>query len=268
MSRGRHKRLPCDPQHSRSPSIALPYQNSKMPAEPQDHDVVAVIARSPWFEGLPDDAHQQLATAARVRSYRKGSYLFAAGETSTNVYCILSGRIRLLITSALGQEFAITDLHSEAWLGEQFIATDIRIALNALISEAATILLVPCNVLIEVGESHPRMYQKLFIETMQRSRGINRLISGMAFYPLKSRLAGWLLKLLDEHGHESAAGVTLDVNLSQNDLAQLSLGSRQRVNKILSEWRDQEIIELQGNRYLIRDKNALVAETRLKEPDK
>ena len=239
-----------------------------MPTEPQDPDVVAVIARSPWFQGLPDAAHQQLPTAARVRAYEKGSYLFAAGEASTSVYCILAGRIRLLITSALGQEFAITDLHPEAWLGEQFIATDFRTALNALISEAATVLVVPCTVLVEVGEAHPQMYKKLFVETMQRSRGIYRLLSGMAFYPLKSRLAGWLLQLVNEHGQESDAGVTIDVKLSQNDLAQLSLGSRQRVNKILSEWREHGIIELQGNRYLIRNKDALVAETKLKEPDK
>lgn len=239
-----------------------------MPAQAQGYDVVAVIARSPWFQGLPDAAHQQLAAAARVRSYKKGGYLFAAGEVSSNVYCVLQGRIRLLITSALGQEFAITDLHPEAWLGEQFIATEFRTALNALISEPATVLVVPCNVLVEVGESHPQMYQKLFVETMQRSRGIYRLLSGMAFYPLKSRLAGWLLQLVNEHGQESDAGVTLDVNLSQNDLAQLSLGSRQRVNKILSEWREQGIIELQNNRYLIRNKGALIAETKLKDPDK
>lgn len=239
-----------------------------MPAEQQDHDVVAVIARSPWFAGLPDAAHQQLADAGRIRACKKGSHLFSAGEISTSVYCVLTGRVRLLITSALGQEFAITDLHPEAWLGEQFIATDFRTALNALVSEDAEILAVPCNVLVEVGESHPKLYQNLFVETMHRSRGIYRLVSGMAFYPLKSRLAGWLLQLVNEHGQESDAGVTLDVNLSQNDLAQLSLGSRQRVNKILSEWREQGIIELQSNRYLIRDKDALIAETKLKDPKK
>ena len=53
-----------------------------------------------------------------------------------------------------------------------------------------------------------------------------------------------------------------------HDLAQLSLGSRQRINKILSEWREQGIIELEGHRYIVRDKDALVAETRLKDPDK
>lgn len=233
-----------------------------------DHDVVAIVARSSWFAGLPATAHQKLAAAARIRQYRKGSFLFSAGETGTHVFCILAGRVRVLITSVVGQEFAITDLHPEAWLGEQFMAAERRTPLNALVNEEATVLSIPCSVLVEVGESHPEMYKGFFAETMQRSRGIYRILSGMAFYPLRSRLAGWLLQLISEHGQESDAGVTLDVKLSQNDLAQLSLGSRQRINKILSEWRERGIVELQGHRYLIRDKDALVAETRLKDPDK
>ena len=240
----------------------------QMSSESHDHDVVGIIARSPWFAGLPVEAHRKLAAAARIRSYRKGNYLFAAGESSSSVYCVLSGRIRLLIISAVGQEFAITDLNPESWLGEQFIATDIRTPLNALINEDATVLSVPCSVLVDVGESHPKMYRNLFVETMQRQRGITRILSGMAFYPLRSRLAGWLMHLVSEHGQEGEDGVTLDVNLSQNDLAQLSLGSRQRINKILSEWRERGIIELAGHRYIIRDTDALIAETKLKDPDK
>lgn len=239
-----------------------------MHAESQDHDVVAVIARSPWFTGLPEDAHNKLAAAARIRNYQKGSYLFTAGETCTSVFCVLAGRVRVIITSVVGQEFAITDMNPEAWLGEHFIDTDFRMPLNALVHEDAEILNIPCSVLVDVGETHPQMYRMLFAETMQRSRGIYRILSGMAFYPLRSRLAGWLLQLISEHGQESEAGVTIDVNLSQNDLAQLSLGSRQRINKILSEWREQGIIELEGHRYIVRDKDALVAETRLKDPDK
>jgi hypothetical protein len=58
-------------------------------------------------------------------------------------------------------------------------------------------------------------------------------------------VASWLIELLKKHGQEEEAGVYLDSHLSQNDLAQLSLGSRQRINKILSEWRERGIIELE-----------------------
>jgi signal-transduction protein with cAMP-binding, CBS, and nucleotidyltransferase domain len=74
-----------------------------MSADVQDFDIVAIISRSPWFEGLPADSHQRLAEAARIRSYRKNSYLYTIGETSKDVYCILSGRIRLLFSPLICQ---------------------------------------------------------------------------------------------------------------------------------------------------------------------
>ena len=55
--------------------------------------------------------------------------------------------------------------------------------------------------------------------------------------------------------------------MSQNDLAQLTLGSRQRVNKILGEWREKGIVVVEDNNYLIKDLAALEAETRLQQED-
>jgi CRP-like cAMP-binding protein len=238
-----------------------------MNADVRDHDIVGIIARSPWFEGLPGNAHKQLADAARIRSYRKNSYLYTIGEKSSDVFCILSGRIRLLLSSAIGQEYAITDLEPEAWLGEQFLAVERPTMIDARIAESATVLVIPKASVLSVGDQYPQMYKKIFVENILRSQGIYVLLLGMAFYPLRSRLAGRFLALIEEHGKQEDEGVYLDVHLSQNDFAQLSLGSRQRINKILSEWRERGIIELQSNHYLIRDVDALTREMELHDHD-
>ena len=234
---------------------------------PKEHDVIGVVSRSPWFEGLPRDALERLAAAARVRSYRKNSYLFTAGENAGDVFCVLSGRIRLLITSAIGQAFAITDLGPESWLNEATLASDLPRMIDAQVNENAAVMLIPRGVILDVANAHPQIFRKLFVEHVLRTRGVYTILGGMAFYPLKSRLAGWLLQLAGEHGQQTPRGISLDVNLSQNDLAQLSLGSRQRINKILGEWRERKIIELDGSRYLILDLDALTEETVLKDTE-
>ncbi len=233
----------------------------------RNEDLIGVIARAPWFEGLPADAQRSLVESGTVRSYAKNSYLFTAGQITSDVYCILSGRIRLLITSAIGQEFALTDLESEAWLNEAGLAGKLPRMLDAKVAEAARVLAIPAQAVKMVGENYPDMYRKLFVDHVLRTRGIYVLLTGMAFYPLRARLAGWLLQLVEDHGRTTAEGVHLDVNLSQNDLAQLSLGSRQRINKILGEWRAAGVIELRANRYIVRDMDALGRETELKNSD-
>jgi CRP-like cAMP-binding protein len=239
-----------------------------MNADARDYDIVGIISRSPWFEDLPDKAYARLAEAARIRTYRKNSYLYTSGEVGTEVFCVLSGRIRLLLTSAIGQEYAVTDYESETWLGGEFLSgTNNPARLDAQINETATVLTVPRSLILDLAKQHPQIFQRLFTDYMLRFSGVITLLQAMAFYPLRSRLAGWFLELIEHHGEKGDEGVYLDMHLSQNDFAQLSLGSRQRINKILSEWRERGIIELESNRYLIRDIEALRDETELKDHD-
>lgn len=238
-----------------------------MISQKETFDVVEVIARSPWFKAMPSEAHQELAAASRVREFARNSYLFTTGEVSNDVYCVLSGRIRLSISSALGQEFAITDLGPDSWLGEQILAGDLPRVLDAQIAEKAAVLLIARQPLQSIGERFPQMYRDMFIQHIHRSRGVYVLLSGMAFYPLKSRLAGRLLELAEKHGQPGDGGIYLNLNISQNDFARLSLGSRQRVNKILGEWRDRGIVVVENNNYLIKDLAALEAETELQQED-
>jgi CRP/FNR family cyclic AMP-dependent transcriptional regulator len=234
-----------------------------MKVNASDYDIAGIISESPWFQGLPDDALARLAEAARVRSFRKNSYLYTSGEIGSEIYCILSGRVRLLLTSAIGQEYAITDSEAGSWLGGEFLSGDNPARLDVQINETAAVLTLPRTLVLEIADQHPQVFKQLFSDYMVRLSGVMTLLQGMAFYPLRARLAGWLIELLEQHGQKEEAGIYLDTRLSQNDLAQLSLGSRQRINKILGEWRERGIIELEGGQYLVRDMSALVNEREL-----
>ncbi|MGI9249544.1 MAG: Crp/Fnr family transcriptional regulator, partial [Woeseiaceae bacterium] len=215
-----------------------------MNAHAHEYDVAGIISRSPWFQGLPEKELSHLAEAARIRSYRKNSYLYTSGEMGSEVYCLLSGRVRLLLTSAIGQEYAVTDYDAGTWLGGEFLSGDNPARLDVQIAETTKALTVPRALVLDVADQHPQVFKHLFSDYMVRLSGLMQLLQGMAFYPLRARLAGWLIELLEKHGQKEKAGVYLDTHLSQNDLAQLSLGSRQRINKILSEWRERGIIEV------------------------
>jgi CRP/FNR family cyclic AMP-dependent transcriptional regulator len=240
---------------------------SAMQANVRDYDIAGIISQSPWFQGLPEKALTRLAEAARIRSFRKKSYLYTSGEKGSEVYCLLAGRVRLLLTSAIGQEYAVTDYDAGTWLGGEFLSGDNPARLDVQINETATVLTLPRTLVLEIANEYPDVFKRLFSDYMVRFAGLMLLLQGMAFYPLRARLAGWLIELLEKHGQKEEAGVYLDTRLSQNDLAQLSLGSRQRINKILSEWRERGIIEVEGSRYLVRDMSALVHETELQDRD-
>ncbi len=148
-------------------------------------------------DGIPEQALARLAEGARIRSYRKNSYLYSTGEQGSEVYCLLAGRVRLLMTSAIGQEYAVTDCEAGTWLGGEFLSGDNPARLDVQINKALTVLTIPRTLVLEIANEHPQVFKALFSDYMSRFAGLMVLLQGMAFYPLRSRLAGWLLELLE-----------------------------------------------------------------------
>jgi CRP/FNR family cyclic AMP-dependent transcriptional regulator len=220
-------------------------------------DIKAVVQRSPWFAGIPEEGINKLVTAAQVKQWPAGSCLYAAGESTTVIHCVLSGRVRLFISSASGSEFTITDKEQESWLAQQSLVGDQTRMLTAQVKATADVLTIPRVVVLEVGDQFPILYKNLFRTELQNARGLYELFSGMLFYPLRVRLAGRLLELLEEHGQDIGTGIMLETRLSQNDFANLALGSRQRVNKIFREWNERGILSMEGDKYLVTDIDGL-----------
>ena len=76
------------------------------------------IASSEWFEEAPDDILDRLVDSMHLRQVPANTYLWAMGETNTEMFGIVDGRVRMYISSAMGQEFALIDREDGAWLGE------------------------------------------------------------------------------------------------------------------------------------------------------
>lgn len=228
-------------------------------------DILEIIARSPWFKNLPFEAHQALAEGAEIRHVDNNTFLWGAGEKTTEMYCVLSGMVRLNIVSAQGQEFTILDIENEFWFNEVGLLSDLGRVNEAIIKGPTCLLVLPRATAYPVGERFPLMYKNLFTEYMSRTRRFYELLGGMLFYSLKVRLAGRILELLKQHGEVVEDGTYLNVNLSQNDFARLCLGSRQRVNKVFREWNNQKVMVMRNDRYFIPDMAALEKEIDISE---
>ncbi len=230
-------------------------------------DIVAAVAKAVWLNGVDDATIEQIAGHARVRRFAVDSYVFSIGDPCEDIYGVLSGRVRIKLTSEAGQEFAIVDVTENSWFGEFAIPGDSQRNLDAQVIEEAEIVVIPAGVIREAAMQNPSIYQQMISKLIGDSRGIYQLLSWLAFYPLRSRLARRLLLLANDHGRETDDGVVIELKMSQSDFALLSLGSRQRVNMILSEWRERGIVDKRSARYVIRDIAALEREVDVDEDD-
>jgi CRP-like cAMP-binding protein len=223
-------------------------------------DKHAFISRSPWFEGAPADCLDSLATGATIRRLAANSFLWTAGQTTGDIFGLVSGRLRISITGAAGQEYALADWEEGAWLGEQVLGLHEPNMLEVRALAPSELLAIPRQVVLEVGNIWPAMYRNLFRADWVNTRGLYEILSAVMFYPLAARLAGRVLALIDEHGRRVDGGILIDIKLSQNDFARLSMGSRQRVNRIFRDWDKRGLVVTRDDHLLIMDIKGLQRE--------
>ena len=218
------------------------------------------IQRSSWFTGIPSDVLDDLVAASSYKSMGANTYLWAMGDRTSQVFGIVSGRVRTALSSAMGQEFVLNDCEPGSWLGAPSVVNDFERLIEAKTVSNSEILLIGRQAMLAAAEAWPQLNHNLLRHNVQDSRGLYLLLTGMAFYPLRARVAGRLVELGREHGSELEGGVLLGLKVSQNDFARLAVGSRQRVNGIFREWEKSGLVEHRNDLLWIRDMTALEGE--------
>ncbi|WP_146004198.1 Crp/Fnr family transcriptional regulator [Halioglobus japonicus] len=225
-----------------------------------NREPLELVRHSPWFQGLPEEALETLASTAQFRDMTQGQYIYEQGVPTTEVFCIVSGRVRVSLMSPNGQEFALVEREPGTWFGEPGLVSDEGRVIEAKVIDSTRLLVIPRDTVLRVGAQHPLMYENLFRYSLGILRGLHELIGGILFYPLKARVAGRLLHLCEEHGVAQDEGVLVEIKVSQNDFARLALGSRQRVNRVFRDWVSRGLIEHRGDHVWVRDLDELEAE--------
>ncbi|MEH6518925.1 MAG: Crp/Fnr family transcriptional regulator [Halioglobus sp.] len=223
------------------------------------------VVNSAWFQDLPDTAIDALATAAQIKPFPVNSFIYSQGEKTTELYCIISGRVRVSVSGINGQEFAIIDRENGAWFGEPCLVDDEPRVIDARVIAPSEILVIPRSVVRNIADQNPIIYKALFTHTFLNTRGLYQIIAGILFSPLKVRVAGRLLHLIEEHGVAVEGGYLIDIKVSQNDFARLALGSRQRINGVFSEWRARGLLETREDHLFIKDIEGIRADMEISE---
>jgi CRP-like cAMP-binding protein len=90
-----------------------------------------------------------------------------------------------------------------------------------------------------------------------RVRYTTEYTEDLAFLDVYGRVAKRLLELADGYGVEKEQGVEIELRLTQSDLASLVGASRESVNKVLGAFRDQGLVEVEGQKITILDPRVL-----------
>jgi CRP-like cAMP-binding protein len=91
----------------------------------------------------------------------------------------------------------------------------------------------------------------------QRLRQTSAALEDALLRDAPSRVARGLLRLAGTFGKQEAAGLRLDIKLSQQQIGNLIGISRESINKYIVEWSRGDILAVNNGYITITDKEAL-----------
>jgi CRP/FNR family cyclic AMP-dependent transcriptional regulator len=214
-------------------------------------EAARLFSEAPLFAGLDREAIDALATRAFRRSFARGQTVFVEGELGRSLFVVADGLVKVAVTSPAGAELALTTLRPPDSFGELPLIDGGPRSASATALVDTTLLALDRDTFLAVIEERPELLDSLLRSLGSLLRRLTEQAGDLVFLDLHARVAKLLLRLAEREGRYAEDRITLDLRLTQSDLADLVGGSRQSVNQILRSFERRGLLELHGREIRI-----------------
>lgn len=201
-----------------------------------------ILRASPAFGGLDEASLDALEALSVNRRFQPGETLFRQGEPGTALFGVISGKIRVSVSSAQGQELHLNLIEPGEIVGEiAFIDGGPRTATGTA-AAPTTCFTIARGPFFALLDRRPQISRHLLYLLCERVRWTSRLVADSAFLSVPDRMLT-RLKDLAPSGERLPDG-RIRVRISQQELADYLGVSRQVVNGYLRRWQAEGRVTL------------------------
>jgi len=204
----------------------------------------AVVRSGSWFKTLPAMLQEALLSAANECRLGAKERLFARGDESDGLYCVVEGAIKLTGTAASGKEAILAIIDAPTWFGEIALFDGQARTHDAWADEPATVLHIRGQYLTTLLQAHPEWWREFGVLLSQKIRLAFTAMEAVSLASLQVRLAQRLLIMTQ--GIDGLEGSSKRIiRVPQEQLGQMLAISRQTVNQLLKQMEADGVIQLQ-----------------------
>lgn len=215
--------------------------------------LVEMLGQTALFGPLDVDERRSIAAEMREVQYGAGQIVFGRGDPGRDIFLVTAGRVRLSVLTPEGRELSFAHAESGQVFGEIAVLDGgVRTADATAVTKvvAQSLSKGSVNRLVEASAA---VRQSVIRFLCNRVREADQQLEGIALYPIEVRLARFFLAAARQKtGADGEGRVTLDLPISQSELALLIGASRPKVNAALALLEDGGAIE-RSDKQLICD---------------
>jgi CRP-like cAMP-binding protein len=222
-------------------------------------DKVSALRRAALFGGLDEAALAALASRAVARRLSRGEVLFVAGEEARGLYVVVEGALRAFRVGADGREQVVHVERAPATIAEVPVFDEGLYPSTVAAEEETAVLFIDKRDVRRLCLERPQIALAALKLLAARLRRCAELVEELSLREVGQRLAGFLLAEARAKGARTDEGLTVELGLTNQQLAARIGTVREVVSRTLARLQQDGLIRAEGRRLVIPDERALAA---------
>jgi CRP-like cAMP-binding protein len=208
------------------------------------------------FRHLSQDELAMIPIDQEPDFYKRGTIIYSEGSRINGFYCVQKGIIKIYKTGFDGKEQIIRFAKKGDIMGFRSTITRERACTTAKVLEDAYICFVHADTVIQFVKQNGNFAMELLQIACKELGEANDYITDIAQKTVRERLAEVLIHLRKDFDLDNEK--FLQITLTREELANMVGTATESVIRLLSEFKQDGLIELHGRRIRILDEKSLV----------
>jgi CRP-like cAMP-binding protein len=215
------------------------------------------IQQSSLFRGLSAAQYSEVASLARELRFGRRQIIFREGDPVDSVSVLATGRVKVTQLSRSGAEVILRIKGNGEVVGGLGVQPGGPHFLTAQTLEPCTVLLWDVRKFEMLEDRMPALQRNTVRIFAERLRVLEERFLELATEQVAPRLARMLVRLIEQSARADQPGVR--INLSREELAQMTGTTLFTVSRLLCEWEQHGIIQTQRKAVVVQNTQKLMA---------
>lgn len=207
------------------------------------------------FKNLTTEETDVLNFEKDFRHYKRGDILYHEGNRISGFFCINHGIIKVFKTGFDGKEQIIRFAKKGDIIAYRSVLSNEPACTSAKVIEDCQVCFIPSEILISFIKTNSTFALDLIRLACHELGEANSFITDIAQKTVRERLAEVLLFLVNEFGLDNDR--YLKISLTREELANIVGTATESVIRLLSEFKADKLVELNGRKIRILNPGGL-----------
>lgn len=201
------------------------------------------------FERLNEADAKQMLDSAKIRSFSKNTIIFSEGDEGSNLYLVLSGRVKVFLSDDEGKHLDINFHGPGEYFGELALLGCNQRTASVITMESVKLAAISKKIFQEFLKAHPEKAYVIIQGLCKQLAALTDNIKSLALMDIYGRVARLLIRSSEESDNGEKV---IKERLTHQQIADQVGSSREMVSRIMKDLNTGGYIDTVDKKIVIK----------------